>query len=119
VVVAVVSVTLLASPSCTSLPAEPSVAALRTGIVSHTPEHLSEALTRLRLDHPGKPHPIDRTTLYVNQLTVIYVRDGAGRLTPGAVDDLEIGAPLRFWVTDVEFRSYPVQQYATRIEIDR
>jgi len=89
------------------------------GVVAHVPQQLDDARTRLRLDHPGEPHPIDRTTLYVTRETELMVRGPGGDFAPGVIDDIRVGTSIRFWTTDVEFRSYPVQQYATRIEAER
>jgi hypothetical protein len=105
--------------ACQSQPTAVPTLEPRVGVVAQAPEILDNASVRLRLDHPGQPHPVDRTTLYVTRQTEIFVRDDAGRLEPVGIEEVTVGASIRFWITDVEFRSYPVQQYATRIEVDR
>jgi hypothetical protein len=65
------------------------------------------------------PPPADLATVHVGQKTEIRIVQPGGQVRAGTVSDLAVHDELRVWTTGTELRSYPVQVFATRIDIIR
>jgi hypothetical protein len=111
---------LFAISACGAVLTDPVDSVPRIGIVVSNPDAPVGygTLTRFLIEHPGEPHPTDLTILHVTSLTEILVQDAMGALVPAGVESVMTGSTIRFWITEVERRSYPVQQRATRIIIE-
>lgn len=65
------------------------------------------------------PYPADVATVHVGQKTEIRIVEPGGKVRAGTASDLAVNDELRVWTTGTELRSYPVQVFATRLDIVR
>jgi hypothetical protein len=65
------------------------------------------------------PPPADLATVHVGKKTEIRIVQPGGQVREGTLADLAVRDELRVWTTGTELRSYPVQVFATRIDIIR